>query len=212
MIRKFKLYGRYYAIDTASLSVHKLSEMQYDMLRYLQLPFESSFPSTLRYDLAKYESEKLAQAYLALAALNQDGVFLSEHPLTVPDKEVMDTTPEKTVAINENKFIFATEVIKLADSGVKNISVSEDISSPVKKADYDILLPEYERIAKEIIKRRTGRSPGEVFNFLPFTLPLCPDNKGYIHVSDSSLREVLEAEDESIRAKCTECGIAVALL
>lgn len=214
MIHKFKLYGRYYAIDTVSLAVHKISELQYDMLRYLRLPFENTFPSDLRYDLAKYESEKLSDAYLELAALNRDGVFLSETPLCVPDVKSPETHAEKSITISENRFVFAGEVIKLADSGTKTISVTEDGTSPVKKEDYDILLSEYERIAKEIIKRSTGRVPGEVFTFTPFELPFCHDEKGYTHIADSSVREILENESEtgSIKAKCTECGVAVSIM
>ncbi len=212
MIRKFKLYGRYYAIDTSSLAVHKISELQYDMLRYLSLPFESSFPSDLRYDLAKYESEKLSEAYMELASFNRDGVFLSDFPLTVPDVKTDTLTADNTIMISESKFVFASEVIRLANSGVKLINVAEDVDFPVKKEDYDILYAEYERIAKEIIKRKTGRVTGEVFTFIPFILPFSTDSKGCIHIADSSLRPILETEPDSIKAKCVECGVAASLL
>lgn len=214
MIRKFKLYGRYYVIDTASLAVHKISELQFDMLRYLRLPFENAFPSDLRYDLAKYESEKLSEAYLELAALNRSGVFLSDTPLCIPDAETPEIIAEKNITISESRFVFASEVIKLADSGVKTINVTEDVNSPVKKEDYDILLSEYECIAKEIIKRSTGRIPGEVFTFVPFTTSLVRDEKGFLHIADSNVRAVLESETEndSIKAKCIECGVAVSIM
>ena len=81
MVDRFKLYGQRYMIDTASCALHELSELQYDMLSYLKLPFEDQFPSSLRYDLAKYESSQLAQAYMTFRKWHFDGVFLSVEPL-----------------------------------------------------------------------------------------------------------------------------------
>lgn len=209
MIHKFKLYGQRFAIDTESLAVHRLSELQYDMLTYLRLPFEDSFPSTLRYDLAKYESSKLAEGYLALARLGKDGVFCSDTPVTVTDASVKMTEAEITVVCDERKFVFAGEVIKSADSGTKRLSVTENPDAPVKVSDYDIFLSEYERVAKEIIKRKTGRILGEVFDFVPFEFPFVSDGKGYVHLADSSLRSFIENEADTVEKKIVECSIAV---
>lgn len=209
MIHRFKLYGQRFAIDTESLAVHKLSELQYDMLTYLRLPFEDTFPSTLRYDLAKYESSKLSEGYLALSKLGRDGVFCSEAPLTVSDSELPLREPDKVFECDERKFVFASEVIKAADGGAKYISVKENASIPVKTVDYDIFLSEYERVAKEIIKRKTGRVPGEVFYFAPFDIPFATDEKGYVHIAASSLRPFIENEADSVEKKIAECAVAV---
>ena len=209
MIHKFKLYGQRFAIDTESLAVHKLSELQYDMLAYLRLPFEDAFPSTLRYDLAKYESSKLAEGYLALAKLGRDGVFCSEAPLTVSDSAYASREFDKVFECDERKLVFASDVIKAADSGAKCVSVKEKASLPVKTVDYDIFLSEYERVAKEIIKRKTGRVSGEVFDFAPFDIPFATDEKGYVHIADSSLRPFIENEADSVGKKIVECAVAV---
>ena len=87
MVYRFKLYGQRYMIDTASCALHELSELQYDMLSYLKLPFEDQFPSSLRYDLAKYESSQLAQAYMTFRKWHTDGIFLSETPLKMEEEE-----------------------------------------------------------------------------------------------------------------------------
>ena len=211
MIHKFKLYGQRFAIDTESLAVHKLSELQYDMLTYLRFPFEDAFPSTLRYDLAKYESSKLSEGYLALAKLSIDGVFMSDSTVTVADALKASRSADKAFECDERKFVFATEVIKAADNGSKLLSVTESTAAPVKLSDYDIFLSEYERVAKEIIKRKTGRVPGEVFEFLPFDIPFASDEKGYVHIANSSLRKFIENEADSVEKKITECAIAVYL-
>ena len=83
MIHKFKLYGQRFAIDTESLAVHKLSELQYDMLTYLRFPFEDAFPSTLRYDLAKYESSKLSEL-----SIKSDSESLSGRELLLSEMEL----------------------------------------------------------------------------------------------------------------------------
>ena len=194
MLHSFKLYGQRYALDTESGAVHIISEIQNDMLKYLKLPFESVFPSSLRYDLAKYESSKLKEAYFEFAKWNEDGVFMSDIPTKLPTIEPQNRNCADNVIFNATKFVFASEVIKLADSGVKLINATEDASSPVKETDYDIVESEYERIAKEIIKRRSGRSPFPAFDFLPFGLDFAKDEKGYSHIVS---KEIQEAFSES---------------
>ena len=211
MVYRFKLYGQRYMIDTGSCALHELSELQYDMLSYLKLPFEDQFPSSLRYDLAKYESSQLAQAYMTFRKWHFDGVFLSEEPLKLEETKVEPEKTENTAVFGERKFVFASDVIKMADSGCDKVSAEEDANAPVKTMDYDILEAEYERVAKEIIKRKTGRIPGNVFKFLPFEIVIKTDEKGYMHLTNEGADKVFEADGFSIAKKCLECGIAVEL-
>lgn len=211
MIYKFKLYGQRYMVDTASCAVHKLSQLQYDMLGYLTLPFEDSFPSALRYDLAKYESSQLAQAYMEFRKWHFDGVFMSDLPLKLHETEISSAQGSASVTYSERKFVFASDVIKLADSTNAPVSAQQDELSPVKECDYDILESEFERIAKEIIKRKTGRAEGEVFEFIPFNVQITADEKGYLHITDKGAQSIFEKEGFSIPKKCAECGIAIAL-
>ncbi len=118
MIYSFKFYGHYFALDTESTAVHKLTELQFDMLTYLRYPFEEVFPSTLRYDLAKHESEKLKEAYFGFKRLCDDGVFSSASPLKLPTEPQTLRAAEKTVTYDAKKFVFASEVIKSADEEV----------------------------------------------------------------------------------------------
>ena len=211
MIYKFKFYGHYFALDTKSRAVHNLTEIQYDMLTYLRFPLEEVFPTTLRYDLAKYPSTDLKEAYFAFKKLYEDGVLLSETPLTLPSEENAPKNAEKTVSYDTRKFVFATEVIRSADSGLSVLSAVEDENAPVKESDYDILFSEYERVAKEIIKRKSGRVPGDVFEFLPFGLCFKADDKGYYHVVNEGISELFESGKETVAKKCAELAIAVFL-
>lgn len=209
MLHSFKLYGQNYALDTESGAVHILSDIQRDILRYLRLPFESSFPASLRYDLAKYESEQLKDNYMQLRRYWLDGVFCSEQPFSLPSKA--DTLPNADVCVkfDEKKFIFASEVIKLADEGHTVISAKEDSNAPVKESEYDIVESEYERIAKEIIKRKCGRLPLPVFTFAPFELAFELDAKGYKHIVSEQAALAFGENGTPIQKKLVECAIAV---
>lgn len=212
MVHSFKLYGQRYAFDTESGAIHKLSEVQFDMLRYLKLPFEDAFPSSLRYDLAKFTSSDLSEGYLALGKLNRDGVFDSDTPLLTEKTDACKRAADKTVSYDGVKFVFASEVIKLADSGVKLISALESADAPVKESDYDILELEYERIAKEIIKRRTGRVPFPTFDFTPFDIEVTVDALGYTHVTSLDVFEAFGENGNSVKRKIAECAIALSFI
>ncbi len=211
MICKFKFYGHYFAFDTASRAVHKLSEIQYDMLAYLRLPFEDSFPSVLRYDLAKYESSKLSEAYFMLKKLNADGVLASSAPLSLETEPKKARKAEVTAECNAKKFVFANAVIKSADGGARVLTVNESAEAPVKVSDYDIYLSEYERVAKEIIKRKSGRAEGAPFDFLPFDLSFKADENGYYHAVTEGITELFEDGDGTVGRKCAELAIAIFL-
>ena len=211
MICKFKFYGKYFAYDTKSSTVHNLSELMYDMLTYLRFPLESEFPTTLRYDLAKYESSQLKEAYFVFKKWNEDGVFESDAPTVLPSEPTANKVAEKTVTYDAKKFVFASEVIKSADAGARVISAVEDAASPVKESDYDILFSDYERVAKEIIKRKSGRIPGDVFEFIPFSIPFKADEKGYYHIVTDGVSELFESGKETVARKITELAVAVFL-
>ncbi len=212
MIYKFKFYGHYFAIDTKSLAVHKLTEIQYDMLTYLRFPFEDVFPTTLRYDLAKYESSQLKESYFELKKLCDHGVFMSENPVRMEKKvRIEKKHADKVINYNAENFIFANQVIKCADSGFKVITVEEDKINPVKKCDFDILFSEFEKVAKEIIKRKSGRSQGDPFVFLPFDFLYEKDKNGYFHILQDNLSGIFENEIEDLEKKCASLSVAIFL-
>ena len=254
MVHTFKIYGQYYALDIASKAVHLISPAEYDILRYIKLPFENELPSSLRYDLAKYSSDELSASYLRLSKLSSDGVLmpesfdssnsgagvafdenLSEVPRQKKDSNG-NTTFQKTectqltdnqkalsnsekniagcantVVYSKNSPVFASKVLKLADSGVTLISAEQDLTAPVSPDDYDIVCSEYERIAKEMIKRKTGRAAGPDFGFLPFDIPSLTDKLGYLHIGCEISPSLFTDKQNAIKAKITECACSLLL-
>ena len=211
MLHTFRIYGQYYALDTGSGAVHIISPAEYDLLGYVRLPFENELPSSLRYDLAKYSSTELAEGYKRLSGMYSDGVLFSENTTEKSDFYICDKC-ENTVIYSKNSPIFASRVISLADSGILRLSAEEDKDLPVSISDYDIVCSEYERVAKEIIKRKTGRIPGKPFEFLPFSLPFEKDKSGYTHITSTITPEIFSESENSVKAKIIECACAVNLL
>lgn len=208
MVHVYKTYGQNYAIDTASGAVHKLSEIQADMMRYVTFPLSDSFPVTLRYDLAKYEAESIKKDYFELKKLCGDGVYMSAEPCVMYigiDEHVM---PDTEIVFSSKKPVFASDVIRAAENA-PFITAREDINDPVNEKDYDILENEYERVAKEIIKRRMGKIPLRPFDFEPFELPFAKDEKGYTHLLCDDIASTFEKSGSVIRKKIIECAVAV---
>ena len=178
-----------------------LSDVQFDMLRYIKMPFEADFPPSLRYDLARCESSKLREGYLELAKMNLDGVLNSDMPLVLEKREDTKRVPDKTVTFDGRKFVFAGEVITLADEGVRILSAHESEEIPVNASDYDTVALEYEKIAKEIIKRNTGRIPFEPFEFTPFDISVEKDGLGYLHITSVSAFDAFSDNATSVQKR-----------
>ena len=71
MLHTFKLYGSRIALDIDSGAVHLLDALAFDMLRYLEFPLEKNCLSTLRYDLARYESADVSATFAAFEKMNK---------------------------------------------------------------------------------------------------------------------------------------------
>lgn len=82
MVHLFKQSGYRIALDTASGSVHLLSELAYELLSRIDPPMSETMPGELRYAMAKYSSSALDEAYAELYSLYKDGTLFSEDTLT----------------------------------------------------------------------------------------------------------------------------------
>ena len=79
MVHSFKYGGYRFAYDTVSGTLFRFDELTYKMLDYIGLPMPVDCPSALRYDLAKYDSMAIDDAYDALYALSKEGkIFVPE--------------------------------------------------------------------------------------------------------------------------------------
>ena len=216
MIHTFKLYGTRIALDTGSGAVHLLDALDFDMLRYLIFPLENNCLSTLRYDLARYESADVAKAFAEFEKKNRDGVF--SDGCDVDDTYIAEPSAKKnadvTVAFTGARPIFATDVIRAAEDGKTVIDAA--CSDAMIAENYDIVDSELERIAKEIAKRRLGKLPEAPFEFLPFTLDTVKDENGYLRVTDKGVLELFRdqpTDGEGLyRRKCAECALMLLLL
>ncbi len=75
MIHLYKYSGRKCCYDTSSGAVIELSALQYKMMGALEAPLPALCPTSLRYELAKFDSEDVTEAYDELYALYRDGLI-----------------------------------------------------------------------------------------------------------------------------------------
>lgn len=78
MIILFKHDTKKYVYDSASGAVIPLSSLQYKVAENVDFPMTSFCPTALRYQLAKYDSGDVKQAYSYLYALYERGVIGKE--------------------------------------------------------------------------------------------------------------------------------------
>ena len=78
MIYLYKYNGKKCCYDTASGAVSELTALQYKMLSALEPPMTPVCPTALRYELAKYDSEDVTEAYNELYALFTNGMIFGE--------------------------------------------------------------------------------------------------------------------------------------
>lgn len=216
MIHTFKLYGTRIALDTGSGAVHLLDALDMDMLRYLVFPLENNCLSTLRYDLARYESADVASAFAAFEKKNGDGVFSdgNETDCTYIAKPSAKKKADVVVEFSGTRPVFATDVIRASADGAGVIDIV--CTDEMLAENADIFDSELERIAKEIAKRRLGKLPEAPFEFIPFTLDTVKDTKGYTRVTDASVLELFRSEpidgEGLFKRKCAECALMLLLL
>lgn len=77
-VHTFKCCGQRIALDVPSGAVHVLSELAFEMLGRIAPPLAPECPVSLRYQLAKYESSEVSEAYNELFSLYKEGELFSE--------------------------------------------------------------------------------------------------------------------------------------
>lgn len=89
MLILFRHNGRKYAYDWVVGSLTALSALEYRMLEALTPPMEPACPTALRYELAKYDSTAVEDAYDALYEKAVNGVIFAPENGTIclPDAD-----------------------------------------------------------------------------------------------------------------------------
>lgn len=88
MLHYWKSAKRKLAYDTVSGAVLSLSSLEYKMLQAITPPLSAACPSSLRYELAKFDSADVEEAYDRLYALYQEGLILSESHTDTPSLRI----------------------------------------------------------------------------------------------------------------------------
>jgi hypothetical protein len=86
MLILFRHNAKKYAYDTVCGALHTTSALEYRMLEAIQPPMGPICPTALRYELAKYDSEDVAECYDSLYEKAANGmIFVPENgTLCVP--------------------------------------------------------------------------------------------------------------------------------
>ena len=86
MLILFRHNAKKYAYDTVCGALHTVNALEYRMLEAIQVPMSPICPTALRYELAKYDSEDVADCYDALYKKSLDSMlFVPENgTLCVP--------------------------------------------------------------------------------------------------------------------------------
>lgn len=83
MLTLFRFGGHKYAFDTAAGTLTALSALEYRMLEAITPPMEPVCPTALRYELAKYSSDAVEEAYDNLYEKAANGVIFAPETGTV---------------------------------------------------------------------------------------------------------------------------------
>ncbi len=77
MIKLLREDGQRYVYDEGSGTKTAVSALEYKMLGYIKPPMTKDLPTYLRYDLAKYDSGSVEEAYTRLYQLYSEGKIFS---------------------------------------------------------------------------------------------------------------------------------------
>ena len=75
MLYTFRFEGKKYAYDSVSGAIVQPSALEYKMMGAILPPLTPVCPTSLRYELAKYDSLDVEDAYTAIYALSEAGVL-----------------------------------------------------------------------------------------------------------------------------------------
>ena len=78
MLYTFRYEGKKYAYDSASGAVIRPDALQFKMLGAIQPPLTRSCPTSLRYELAKFDSMDVEETYDGIYKLFQAGILYAE--------------------------------------------------------------------------------------------------------------------------------------
>ena len=79
MIHYWKSDKQKLVYDTASGAIVSLTSLEYKMIQAITPPLSPVCPSSLRYELAKYDSADVEEAYTRIYTLYQEGILFADN-------------------------------------------------------------------------------------------------------------------------------------
>ena len=140
MVHKYTLFGYNIAIDVESGAVHILSDIAYKMLDYIDLMLKQNdtlpkdCPVDIRYQLAKYDSVEISEAYAEIIELHENNMLFSK-PVDIK-LDAPEITPIKAMCLHIShecnmacKYCFAGKGDFGIDKGEKYMSEETGIKA-----------------------------------------------------------------------------------
>ncbi len=78
MVHLFKVSGKKIAFDSASGAFISITALANKMMGALTAPLSPVCPTSLRYELAKYDSEDVSDTYERLYSLQEEGILFAD--------------------------------------------------------------------------------------------------------------------------------------
>lgn len=122
MLYTFRFEGKKYAYDSVSGAIVQPSALEYKMMGAILPPLTPVCPTSLRYELAKYDSLDVEDAYNAIYALFEAGVLYGAEDGTVrirTEGEYAFTSPALIAAALNEAFSKADAPISFAVVGAQ---------------------------------------------------------------------------------------------
>ena len=136
MLYTFRFEGKKYAYDSASGAIVQPSALEFKMIGAIQPPLTKNCPTSLRYELAKYDSLDVEKTYEGIYALFEAGV------LYIPE--------DGTVRVRtEGEYAFGSTALMAAALGEAFVKIDGAIRFEALGANAD----EAKKIADEVAAR-----------------------------------------------------------
>ena len=143
MLYTLKSAGKKYAYDSVSGAVIQLNALQFKMLGAILPPLTAVCPTSLRYELAKFDSMDVEEAYEGIYALSRDGIIYKED-----DGKIRIATQGENACTDAS---LAGELIALAFADAPDEFTFEVVGNLLAEEIKTIAVGEAVKLGKKII-------------------------------------------------------------
>ncbi len=123
MIYTLKFEGKKYAYDSATGATIALTSLPFKMVEALEPPLEPLCPTSLRYELAKFDSNDVSEAYEVILKYAEEGALYGEEDGTVRlmcDGEYAPISEQLAIELLTQAFADCGSTIRFVAIGTQN--------------------------------------------------------------------------------------------